>query len=141
MDLNIRLFVRGKLTATDRKALEETDYTAVTNNFFQFLFSERSLTLNGTTITQTTDVHQYRSYLETLLTYGSDAANSHLTNEFWYLDTGNYLPCDPTKAESRNILFIARWTLIKQSKEVQLLGRLHIDNCNIIPYLIPGVKL
>ena len=30
---------------------------------------------------------------------------------------------------------------IKQSKEVQLLGRLFYDICNVIPYLLPGVKL
>jgi len=141
IDLNIRVFVRGKLTATDGKALKETDYTAVTNNFLHSLFSQCSLTLNGTTITQTTDLYQYRSYLETLLTYGSDAANSHLTNGFWYLNNDDLLPCDPTKAESRNTGFIARWTLVKQSKEVQLLGRLHSDICNVIPYLLPGVKL
>ena len=80
--LNFGLFVRGKLAATDGKALEDTDYTAETNNFLHSLFSECSLTLNGTTITQTTDLYQYRSYLETLLTYGSDAAISHLTNGF-----------------------------------------------------------
>jgi len=53
IDLNIRLFVRGTLNATDGKSLEETDYTAVTNNFLQSLFSQCSLTLNRTTITQT----------------------------------------------------------------------------------------
>jgi len=83
MDLNIRLFVRGKLTAAEGKSLEETDHTGVINNFFHLLFSQCSLTLNGTTITSTTELYQYRSYLETLLTYGSDAVASHLTNGFW----------------------------------------------------------
>ena len=50
------------------------------------------------------------------------------------------MPCDP-KADSRNTWFIARWNLVKQSKEVQLLGGLHSDICNVIPYLLPGVKL
>ena len=141
MDLNIRLFVRGKLTTTNGKSLEETDYIAVTNNFLHSLFSQCSLTLNGTTITKTTELYQYRSYLETLLTYGSDAATSHLTNGFWYLETGDLQTCDPTKAESRNTGFISRWTLVKQSKEVQLLGRLHSDICSVFPYLLPGVEL
>ena len=92
VDLNIRLFVRGKLTSTDGKALEETEYTAVTKNLLNSLFSQCSLTLNGTTISQTTDPYQYRSYLETYLTYGSDAANSHLTNGFCYLNTGDLCP-------------------------------------------------
>ena len=97
--------------------MEETDYIAVTNNFLYSLFSECSLILKRTTITQATDLYHYRSYLETLLTYVSDAANSHLTNGFWYLDTGDLLPSDPTKAESRNTGFIARWTLVKKARK------------------------
>ena len=37
IDLNIRLFVRCKLTAADGKDLEATDHTAVTNNFLHSL--------------------------------------------------------------------------------------------------------
>jgi len=107
IDLNIRLFVRGKLTAAEGKDLEATDFTAATNNFLHSLFTQCSITLYGTTITQTTDLYQYSSYLETLLTYGSDAATSHLTNGFWYLDTGDLQPWDPTKAESTNTCYLA----------------------------------
>ena len=42
---------------------------------------------------------------------------------------------------STNKEFIARWNRIKQSKEVQLFGRLHGDIFNVIPYLLPGVRL
>jgi len=48
--------------------------------------------------TQASEPYHYRCYLETLLTYGSDAAASHLTNSFWYLYGGDMLPCDPTAA-------------------------------------------
>ena len=54
---------------------------------------------------------------------------------------GDLLACVPTKAESTNKVFIDRWDRIKQSKELQLLGRLHSDICNVILYLLPGVKL
>ena len=66
------------------------------NNFLHSLFSQCSITLNGVTITPAAKLYRYRAYLETLLTYGSDAAASHLTNTYWYLDNGNMLPCDPT---------------------------------------------
>ena len=141
IDLNIRLFVRGKLTAQDGKDLDATDFTGVTNNLLHSLFSQCSITLNGTSITQSTDLYQYRAYLETLLTYGTDAATSHLTNTYWYVDNGDLLACDPTKTESTNRGFVAQWDRIKQSKEVQLFGRLHSDICNAIPYLLPGVRL
>ena len=112
----IRLFVRDNLTGTDWKDIEETDYTGLTNNFLHSLFSQCSLTMNGTTVTQITDLYQYLSYLETLLNHGSDASTSQLTNGFWYIDNGHLLPCDPNKAESRNIRYIARLTLVKKRK-------------------------
>ena len=113
----------------------------MTNNFLQSLFSQCSIVLNGVTITQATKLKNYRSYFETLLTYGSDAAAMHLTNAFWYLDVGDVLPCDPTAADAENKVFITRWNRIKQSKEVQLHGRIHSDICNVPLYLIPGVRL
>jgi len=36
---------------------------------------------------------------------------------------------------------ITRWNRIKQSKEVQLYGRIHSEICNVPLYLIPGVRM
>ena len=41
IDLNIRLYVRGKLTTGDGKDLDSTDLTATTNNLLHSLFSVR----------------------------------------------------------------------------------------------------
>ena len=89
----------------------------------------------------TSDLYQYRSYLETLLTYGRDAVSSHLMIGFRYLDSGDLQPCDSTAAESTNKGFVARWNRIKLRKEVQLIGRLDSNICNVISYLLLGVKL
>jgi len=55
------------------------------------------------------------------------------------------LPCDPSTIDktvsATNVGFITRWDKIKQSKEVQLYGRLHSDLCNVPKYLLPGVNL
>jgi hypothetical protein len=96
--------------------------------------------MNGTTITQTTDLYQYRTYLETLLNYGIEST-SHFTNGFWYPGNGDLLPCDPTKAKSRNTGFVAGWTFVKKRKEMQPLSRLQSGICNVIPCLLPRVKL
>ena len=131
------------MVSGDEKDLDNKDFTAVTNNFLHSLFSQCSITLNGVPITQASELYQYHSYLETLLTYGSDASTSHLTNSFWYLNDGDMLPCDPTaeKTATTNNGFITRWNRIKQSKEVQLYGRLHSDYCNVPLYLVPGVRI
>ena len=136
IDLNIRLYIRGKLTTADGKDVESTDFTDTANNFLNSFFTQCSITSNGTALAPTSDLYQYRSYLDTLLTYGSDAATSHLTNGFWYQDSG-----DPSAGVPTNTGFVARWNRIKQSKEVQLICRLHSDICNFVPYLFPVVKL
>ena len=77
-------------------------------------------------ITHSGDLYQYRSYLENILNYGSDADASYLTNSFWYLDQGDMLPCDPSTAEksapATNLGLITRCDKIKQSKDDQLYG-------------------
>jgi len=57
------------------------------------------------------------------------------------VNKGDLQACDPTKAESTNKAFIPRWDRIKQSKEVRLFGSLHGVICNVIPYMLLGVKL
>ena len=74
---------------SDGTDLDASDYTAGTNNFLHSLFSQCTIALNGVNITQSGDLYNFRTYLETLLTYGSDASLSHLTNIYWYKDTGN----------------------------------------------------
>jgi len=96
IDLDIKLYVKGKLIGADGKDLDATD-TAETNSFLHSLFSQCSVSLNGVNITPASELYSYRAYLESLLKYGSDAANSHLTNACWYLYEGGYvLPGDPT---------------------------------------------
>ena len=71
------------MTKADGTALDNTDFTAVTNIFLHSLFSQCSIALNGLTITQAAELYIYLSFFETILTYGSDAAALHLTNAFW----------------------------------------------------------
>jgi len=139
--LDIKLYIRGKLTKVDGTNLDNTDFRAVTNNFLHSLFSQCSIALKGKLITQAAELYNYRSFFETVLTYGSDAAASHLRNAFWHLDDGDLLPCDPNAADSKNKCFITRWNRIKQSKEVELYGRIHSDICNVGRNLITGVQL
>jgi hypothetical protein len=52
MDLNFKLFILGKLLKVDGSDVDETDFTAVTNNFLHSLSNQSNEGLNGTTITQ-----------------------------------------------------------------------------------------
>ena len=103
--------MRGKLITASGKEVEFSDHTGVTNNFLHSLFSQCNVTLNGLTITQASEHYHYRSYLETLMTYGTDTAATHLSNAYWYLETGDMQPSDPsaeTLAATTNQGFITR---------------------------------
>ena len=60
------------------------------NNLLHSLISQCTIYLNGTQNPQTTELYPYSAYIETLVTYGNDAANSHLTMPFWLLDEEKY---------------------------------------------------
>jgi hypothetical protein len=92
-------------------------------------------------ITQSGDHYNYRAYLETFLSYGADASLSHLTNSYWYKDVGDMLPCDPTQPDSKNTEFVDRWNRQKQSKEIEINGRIHSDICNVPKFLLPNIRL
>ena len=143
IDLDIKLYVKGKLQKSDGTALDNTDFTAGANNFLRSLFSQCSIALNGTQITQASELYNYRAYIETLLTYGTDAAASHLTNAYWYIDEPGVDPCHPTAAdaEKANKGFVDRWNIMKQSKEIQLYGRIQADICIVPLYLLSNVRL
>ena len=75
IDLNIQIYISGKMTKADGTGLEATDHTCVVNNLLHSLFEQCNISLNGVTLTHAAEVHHYRPYLETLLTYGGDAGD------------------------------------------------------------------
>jgi len=77
---DIQLYVGGKLVSSSGNNVDVSDHTGFTNNLIHSLFSQCTVVLNGTTITQSSEHYNYRSYLETFLSYGTDAAATHLTN-------------------------------------------------------------
>jgi hypothetical protein len=75
------------------------------------------------------------------LTYGVDASLSHLTNSYWYKDVGDMLPDDPTHSDAKNTGFVEKRNRQKQSKEIEMYGRIHGDICNVPKFLLPDIKL
>jgi len=57
IDLDIKLYVRGKLVSGGGKDLDEKDFTAVTNISY-ILFSVSVTTINSVPITQSGDLYQ-----------------------------------------------------------------------------------
>jgi len=93
----LKLFIRGKLVKKYGTVLPEPEYTAGINNLLHSLFSQCPILLNGTQITQASEHYGFRAYLETLLTYGNDAAELHLRMAYWELDEGDFNARDCSK--------------------------------------------
>jgi len=62
IDLDYKLFVKSHLLKSDGTALDNTDFTAGTNNFIHSLLSQCSFSLNGMQITHSTDLYNYRAF-------------------------------------------------------------------------------
>ena len=105
------------------------------NNWLHSLFSQVDVSLNERLVTSSTNTYAYRAYLETLLSYGPDAKESHLTASMWYKDTSGHM--DDTA--DANAGFVARRKHIKDSSTVTLIGRPHLDICFQDRLLLNGV--
>ena len=83
MDLaNTYLFVRAKVAKADGSNLDTDNLVGPVNNWLQ-----SSVYLNDTLVTPSTNTYPYRAYIETALSYGSDAKETRLTSQLWYKDT------------------------------------------------------
>jgi hypothetical protein len=67
IDLNIKIYVRRKMSSSSGKDVDLTDTTAVANNFLHSLFSQCTFTVNGVPVTQSHEHYNYRVYLRLFL--------------------------------------------------------------------------
>ena len=140
----MRLYVRGKIVSSSGKDVDLTDTTAVANNLLHSLFIQCAVMVNFVPVTPSHEHYNYHAYLDTLLPYSTDAASSHHSKSYWYLDNRDMLPSDPTAethTSATNDGFIARWSRLSGRRDVQLLGRLHTALCNVPLFLLPRVPL
>ena len=81
------LYVRVSVTQTDVTDLGQDVEIAPECNFLHAFWSNCDLYLNDTLVTQSNNNYSYRSYTETLLSFGKDAKNSQLSSVLWYRNT------------------------------------------------------
>ena len=136
------LHLRAQVLNSDGTALGDEDSVAPTNLFMHSLFSEVDVMINDTLITPSTNLYSYRAYLESLLTYGSDAKLSQLSSALFYKDTAKYMDInDPLVAGNTNDGLKKRHEFTKSSKIVDMVGRLHVDMAFQDRLLLGGVDI
>jgi hypothetical protein len=110
--------------------LADDDAVGPVNNFLHSLFSLVDVFLNGILVTSSSNTYPYRTYIENLLSYGPAAKRSQLTVSLFYKDAaGKMDKVNPLaeNADERNSGFIRRAAFTAQSRELNLMDRIHAD--------------
>lgn len=125
---NTQLYVRAQILRANNEAIDNTNHVGPVNNLLHSMFSEVDIKLNDTLITSTNNTYAYRSYLETLLSYGSEAKSSQLTASLYYKDkSGSMDENNPHAQDARNLGFVKRHSFFEAGRIVDLIGCIHSD--------------
>ena len=139
---NTMLHVQVKVTRANGDDLDLVDPVGPVNNWLHSLFSQVDVYLNGTLVTLSTNTYAYRAYIETLLSYGTDAKVTQLTGQLWHKDTATHMDAVEIDAgPAANEGFVARRANIARSRVVDMMGRLHVDLFLQDKFLINGVDV
>lgn len=121
---NSRLKVKLQIQKGNGNALEEDEVTVPINYIIGTLISQVDIKLGGTMISASNNTYAYRAYLETLLNYGSDAKKSQLQMGLYQKEPSSAIEIiDPTQ----NVVIADRLNLFKQSRIVEVCGKIHSD--------------
>jgi len=93
------------------------------NAFMHSLFSQVEISLNGTPVTTASDTYAYRAYIETLLSYGSDAKESQLSACLFRKDKAGEFD----KMDATNPGMGWRKSFVNGSRSVDMIGCIHAD--------------
>ena len=131
------LYVRASVTQADGIDLEQGVEIAPECNFLHSLWSQCDLYLNDTLVTQSSNNYSYRSYMETLLSFGKDAKDSQLSSVLWYQNTAGAF----NMRGANNASYTKRKALAAQGHEIDMMGRLHLDMGFQSRYILNGMKI
>ena len=135
------LYIKLQVTKKNGESLEDTAKVAPVNLLLHSLFSQIDIKLRDTLITPSVHTYPYKAYLETLLSYGTDAKESQLSSELWNADVGGFNVLDPYGDTNNNTGMKNRASYIAKSKTLELMGRPHCDIFLQDRYLINGVDM
>ena len=112
---------------------------APVNNWLHSLFSQVDVYLIDTLVTPSSNTYPFRSYVETLLSYGAEAKKTQLTSQLWYKDTAGHM--EGTTVNAGNLGLVERGRYLAESRVVDMMGRLHVDLFLQDKFLLNGVDV
>ena len=126
---NTQIYVKARLIQANGAGLANDATVRPVNLFLHSLFSDVEVSLNETPVTSSNNTYAYRSYIKTLLSYGTTAKRSQLTSQLYYKDDiSDMEEHDPYNAAAgANKGFIARSAHTIRSRTFDMIGGLHSD--------------
>ena len=125
---NSQLYVRAEILRANNEAIDNTNFVGPINLLLHSLFSEVDIKINDTLVTSTNNTYAYRSYIETLLSYGPSAKNSQLTSSLYYKDVAHAMEdANPLQDNIHNTGLKKRHSFFAGGRVVDMLGCIHSD--------------
>lgn len=125
---NTFLYVKASINMPDNSAMADAVKAGPINNWMHSLFEEVTVSLGDTVVSYASNAYPYRAYLENLLTHGEDAKKSQLGTVLWRKDTAGSFDCRESHGDGAdNEGLKSRGSFTKESKPVEMVGRLHSD--------------
>ena len=137
---NTYLKVKAKVTQGGGANLENDDMCAPVSYFLHALFSQVDIFLNGKQITSSTGTYAYRAMIEALLSFGGEAKRTQLTAALFHKDDAGKMD-ELTAGAAANSGFVTRRHLARNSRVMDLMGRLHADIFFQERYLLNNVDI
>ncbi|XP_034939466.1 uncharacterized protein F54H12.2-like [Chelonus insularis] len=125
------------MAASDPKAGPQPMAVAPINNFMHFMFNQVEVLFNQKCVLPPNSLYVYRAYIKTLLNYGRDAKNSHLSTVGWAQDT----PSKMNSLTDENEELKKRRQYLSYGKTFDFFDHLHCDVFNQERFLINGVEI
>ncbi|KAI8499056.1 hypothetical protein Bbelb_235090 [Branchiostoma belcheri] len=126
-----QLYVGAKIVCANGDDLPDGEKVGPTNLWLHSLFQQIDVSLGNKIVTDSTNTYPYRAYFENLLNYGEDAKQTQLTSALFYQDTpGRLHMVDPFPTAPNAVVntgLVKRATMTRGSREVDLIGPLHVD--------------
>jgi len=138
---NTYLFVKAKITQANGANTIATDVVGPANYFLHSMFSQVDISLNGTSVTASTNTYPYRAVIEALLSYGSDCKESQLSAALFYKDTAGNMENVALDGANQNIGLVKRAELTTMNRVVDMMGRIHADIFFQDRYMISDVNI
>ncbi len=134
-----RLEGQLEIVTTDGDAgIAEADKVSVVNLFTQSIFKQVECEINGTEVCDlSTPTYAYKSFIETHLTYGKSAKDTHLYCSLYEKDT----PEQEEVLDVANTAWVSRKKRVVSKKKINFSNIIHSDFFQCHKYLIPNTDL